>query len=149
MRRKRIDVETIREMLMENETLNVTKEDDLFVFEIGNEITTDVAEAVSILIKKVQWDDPIWDMRINKKSKKVKSEKALFWLSGGYSEWNKLNNYNVTWGKCLNEFDNEFGFLIESIVNKSSTLREIRNGFVKYLSLPILYDFAISKNIIK
>lgn len=149
MRRKRNDVESIKEMLVEDETLNITKENDYLVFEIGNDMTTDLAEAVSILMRKVDWNDSIWNMKINRKSKKIKSEKALFWLSGGDIEWFKLNNYNDCWSRCSVEFNDEFGFLIESIVNKANTLKEIRNGFVKYLNLPILYDFAISKNMIK
>ena len=149
MRRKRNDVESIKEMLIEDETLNIIKEDDFLLFEIGSDMTTDVAEAVSILMRKVDWNDSVWNMKINRKSKKIKSEKALFWLSGGDFEWFKLNNYNTTWSNCSVEFNDEFGFLIESIVNKANTLKEIRTGFVKYLNLPILYDFAISKNMIK
>ena len=36
-----------------------------------------------------------------------------------------------------------------NIVKKSKTLLDIRNAFVKYLNLPVLYNFAISKNLIR
>ena len=149
MRKNRNDLDSIREMLVEDNTLNIKEEGDYFVFEIGNDMTMDLAEAVSILMKKIDWNDSVWNMKINRKSKKIKSEKALFWLSGGDYEWFKLNNYNDNWGKYSVEFKDEFGSLVECIVNKSNTLKEIRNDFSKYLNLPILYNFALSRNMIK
>ena len=79
----------------------------------------------------------------------ITPEKSLFWLTGGYSEWRTLTHYNKPWCECYLEFQEEFGFLIVNIVKKSKTLSDIRNGFQKYLNLPTLYDFAISRDFIR
>ena len=60
-----------------------------------------------------------------------------------------LNHYNRPWCDCYLEFQEEFGFLIINIIKKSKKLSDIRNGFMKYLNLPVLYNFAISKNMVK
>ena len=148
MRRKRID-ESVNEILNQEESLNITKKDDIYIFEIDGESTSDVAEAVSILMSKVDWDDQIWNIQINDKNKKISPVKSLFWLSGGYTEWTKLYNYTIPWSECHSDFQSEFGSLITHIVSTSNTLLDVRNGFMKYLSLPILYDFAISKNLVR
>jgi hypothetical protein len=148
MGKRRVTLE-IRKEISNEEVVKITKEKDECFFEIGKEITSDIAEAVSILMRKVEWDDKIWEMEINKNIilEDITPEKSLFWLSGGYNEWRSLNNYKKPWMECYLEFQEEFGFLIVNIVKKSKTLRDIRNGFVKYLNLPTLYDFAISKGL--
>ena len=148
MRRKRND-EAFNEILNQEEILKITKKDDVYLFEIDGESTSDVAEAVSILMSKVDWNDQIWNIQINDKNKKISPVKSLFWLSGGYTEWSKLYNYTTTWSECHSDFQNEFGSLIIYIVGISNTLLDVRNGFMKYLSLPVLYDFAISKNLVR
>jgi hypothetical protein len=156
MKRKRIALETSKEVRRDKEILNqsilsVSKQENEYFFEIGGEATTDVAEAVSILMRKVQWDDPIWDMNIDKRIvyEDITPEKSLFWLSGGNSEWKTLNHYNRPWCDCYLEFQEEFGFLIINIIKKSKKLSDIRSGFMKYLNLPVLYNFAISKDMVK
>ena len=92
----------------------------------------------------------VWETEIdNIKIEEISPEKSLFWLTGGYTEWRSLENYNRPWCDCYLEFQEEFGFLIINIVKKSRTLGDIRDGFLRYLNLPILYDFAISRNLIK
>jgi hypothetical protein len=130
--------------------LEISKEGDGFVFEIGNEVTNDVAEAVSILMNRVKWDDSIWDMEVTGDLvENVVPENSLFWLSGGNKEWNDLHYYNKPWKECCLEFQEEFGFMIMSIVKKSKKLIDIRNGFMRYLNLPILYDFAVSRDMVR
>ena len=139
------------EPFLNQSILNVSKQSNEYFFEIGGEATTDVAEAVSILMRKVQWNDPIWDMNIDKKIvyEDITPEKSLFWLSGGNTEWKTLNHYNRPWCDCYLEFQEEFGFLIINIIKKSKKLSDIRDGFMKYLNLPVLYNFAISKDMVK
>ena len=100
MKRKRITLES-QEKKQEKEIFNqkvvsVTKEGDEYFFEIGTEMTTDVAEAVSILMRTTDWNDPIWKTAINKKMiyENITPEKALYWLTGGNKEWNSLHHYN-------------------------------------------------------
>ena len=156
MKRKRIDLETSKEVRRDKEILNqsilnVSKQSNENFFEIGGEATTDVAEAVSILMRKVQWNDPIWDMNIDKKIvyEDITPEKSLFWLSGGNTEWKTLNHYNRPWCYCYLDFQEEFGLLVISIIKRSKTLEDMRKHFIEYLNLPVLYDFALSKKLLR
>jgi hypothetical protein len=130
--------------------LTMVEEKNEYFFEIGNKITTDIAEAVSILMREFSWDDKIWQIEVDKKMiyEEIDPEKSLYWLTGGDKEWSSLKNYNRPWSEYYLDFQEEFGFLIVSIVKRSKTLLDIRNGFLKYLNLPTLYNFAISKNMI-
>ena len=130
--------------------IRISKEENEYFFEIGSEMTSDVAEAVSMMIGKVDWNDPVWDLEINDvELEKITPEKSLFWLTGGYSEWRTLENYNKPWCDCYLDFQEEFGYLIVNIIKKSKTLKDIRENFLKYLNLPILYDFAINRKMIR
>jgi len=102
-------------------------------------------------MRKIDWNDKVWDMEVDKKLiyENLTPEKSLFWLTGGYTEWRTLNHYNKPWCDCYLEFQEEFGFIVVNIVKKAKKLSDVRNGFIKYLSLPILYNFAISKNMIR
>jgi hypothetical protein len=152
MKRKRITLEQKQEKeILNQRELRVTKEGNEYFFEIGPEMTSDVAEAVSILMRKIDWNDPIWNTVIDKKMiyENITPEKALYWLSGGYKEWKSLDHYNRPWCDCYLDFQEEFGFLIVNIIKKSKTLLDVRNAFMKYLNLPTLYNFAISKNMVR
>lgn len=130
--------------------IRISKEENEYFFEIGSEMTSDVAEAVSMMIGKVDWNDPVWDLTIDVVVlENITPEKSLFWLTGGYSEWRTLENYNKPWCDCYLDFQEEFGYLIINIIKRTKTLKEMRDNFLKYLNLPTLYDFALSKNMIK
>lgn len=155
MKRKRIALEE-NEKRQEKEIFNqriisVTKEGDEYFFEIGSEMTTDIAEAISILMRTVDWNDPIWKTEVDKNMiyEGITPEKSLYWLTGGHKEWTTLDHYNRPWSDCYLDFQEEFGFLIVNIVKKSKTFLDIRNAFMKYLNLPTLYNFAISRNLIR
>lgn len=126
-----------------------SNDDSNLYFEIGEEVTSDVAEAVSILMRKSYFDDPIWGVELNKTKPSISTDKCLFWLSGGDEEWGSLQNYSKPWYECYNMFNDRFGYIVEEIYQESETLRDVRDGFIEFLNLSILYDFAISENIIK
>ena len=153
MKRRKLALKSAGKNDVYNSTIvRITKEEDTYFFEIGNELTSDVAEAVALLMRKVDWNDEIWNLDlegINLNAENITPEKALFWLTGGSSEWRTLENYNRPWCDCYLDFQEEFGMLIFNIVKRNKKLKEIRSCYSKYLSLPILYDFAISKNMIK
>ena len=118
MKRKRIVLEEERanEILNQN-VIRVKKELGDYFFEIGKESTSDIAEGVSILMRKTEWNDPIWNTEIDKIIyEDITPEKALFWLTGGYTEWRTLNHYNRPWCDSYLEFQEEFGFLIINII---------------------------------
>ena len=151
MKKKRDLLEKkIEKMIFNDKTRKINIEGNKWFFEIGKELTTDIAEAVSILIRECDHNDQIWDVELNDMHKDdIRPEKCLYWLSGGYKEWKSLDNYNMPWCDCYLDFQEEFGISIINMVNKSKNLRDIRNYFINNLNLPVLYDFALSKNFIR
>ena len=151
MKRKRVLLKNeLSEMLFNDDRVRVSKCDNEWFFEIGNEMTSDIAEAASILMRTHDRDHHIWKMQLsNIDLDKITPEKSLFWLTGGYLEWRGLEHYNKPWHDCYLDFQEEFGFLVMNIVRKSNNLGDIRSNFIKYLNLPVLYDFAVSKGMIK
>lgn len=148
MKRKGITFEKEQVNLNQNEVI-IAKDGDEYFFEIGAETTTDVAEAVSILMRTLNWNDSIWKTEVTEEMKNVTPEKALYWLSGGKNEWNTLNHYKNPWCEYYLDFQEEFGFLIVNIVNRAKTLLDIREEFNRYLNLETLYNYALSKNMIR
>jgi hypothetical protein len=153
MKRRKLALKSAGKNDVYNSTIvRITKEEDIYFFEIGNELTSDVAEAVALLMRKVDWNDEIWNLDlegINMNAESITPEKSLFWLTGGYSEWRTLENYNRPWCDCYLDFQEEFGMLIFNIVKRTKSLKEIRDNYCKHLSLPILYDFALAKGMIR
>jgi hypothetical protein len=148
MKRKNAIIRKERDFFNQNDVV-IAKDGSEYFFEIGSETTMDVAEAVSILMRTISWDDIIWETEITEEMRKIAPEKALYWLSGGKKEWDTLNFYKNPWCDCCLDFKEEFGNLIVDIVNKSKTLLDIREKFNKYLNLPIIYEYALTKNIIR
>ena len=100
-------------------------------------------------MRKPKIDNSIWSKEINFDCEFLDPRKCLYWLTGGDNEWIKLHNYNKPWIECENQFVEEYEFVIRWIVKKSKNLQDIKNGFIEHLNLPVLYDFALSKNLIK
>ena len=118
-------------------------------FEIEDHITLDIAEAVAIMMRKRNIDNSVWLKEVNFDVDCLDSRKCLYWLTGGDNEWIKLHNYNKPWVECDHEFEKEFEFIIRWVVKKSKNLQDIKNGFIEHLNLPVLYEFALSKDLIK
>jgi len=146
MKKKKFESEVDKDGLIE---IGIEESGEHY-FEIGNEITKDVAEAVSLMMRiGYKLEDNIWDTKIpNCLYNDIDPTKCLYWLTGGNDEWKKLDHYKKTWASSCDDFGSEFGGLVISIVKKSKTLGDMRNFFIKDLSLPKLYDFAIDKNLI-
>ena len=133
-----------------DKTRKISIEGNKWFFEIGKELTTDIAEAVSLLIRECDGNDQVWEVEIKEiNTEDITPEKSLYWLTGGYKEWKSLENYNRPWCDCYLEFQEEFGFTILNMVNRSKTLGDIREYFIENLNLPVLYDFALSKNLVR
>ena len=149
-KKKKTLLETeVSEVVLNTEKLKINKISNDLYFEISNEITKDLAEAVSLMMTKIDKKSSIWKLEIKNENKYIDPEKCLFWLTGGSNEWKSLENYNRPWSECYLEFQEEFGIIIFNIVQKSETIGEIRDSFIKYLNLPTIYDFAISKGFIR
>jgi len=133
-----------------DKTRKISIEGNKWFFEIGKELTTDIAEAVSLLVRECDSNDQIWEVEIKDiNTEDIAPEKSLYWLSGGYKEWKSLENYNRPWCDCYLEFQEEFGFTILNAVNRSKTLGDVREYFIENLNLPVLYDFALSKDLVR
>lgn len=119
-------------------------------FEIGDYCTTDISEAVSIMMRVGVKDNGIWQTDIQKylDLDSIETRKCLYWLSGGDDEWKKRNFYKRPWNECDLLFVDEFNVTVLVILKKSKTLQDVKNGFLKFLSLPTFYEFALNKNII-
>lgn len=146
---KRKKVETIRTFnFWSNEIIKIDKEADQYYFEIGSEMTTDIAEAVSIAMSIKKNFDDFWTIEIKDIDLyNIRPELALYWLSGGDWEWKVQNNYKMNWQECNLIFQEEFGMTLISILKKSKTFGDIRNGFKKKLNLSTLYEFALENKI--
>ena len=151
MRRKKdLLSKELSEMIYLTDKVIISKDSGKWFFEIGSEITSDVAEAAVILMRNFSWDHPIWEIDvIDVKIENLTPEKSLFWLTGGYKEWRTLKHYNTPWCDCYLDFQEEFGFLIINIVKKAKKMSDIRDGFMKYLNLPVLYDFAVGRDLVR
>ena len=149
MKKRKLDLKPISKEIYSEGVVRIYKEDTEYFFEIGKELTFDLAEAVAILMRKMDFNDDIWNLEITDVVvEKITPAKSLFWLSGGYSEWRTLENYNKPWSEYYLDFQEEFGYLIINIIRKSKTLKDIRDLFIKHLNLPVLYEFALSKKMI-
>jgi hypothetical protein len=150
MKRKKTLLESeISEVVFKNEKALIGKIGNEWYFEIGKQTTNDLAEAVSILLRTVDKNSKIWNIDIKNEENKIIPEKSLYWLTGGPTEWESLDNYNRPWVDCYLDFQEEFGITLVNIINKSQTLGDIRNHIIKYLNLPIIYDFAMSKGLLR
>jgi hypothetical protein len=145
MRRRKVDLQVRgRNDVYSEGILRITKEETEYFFEIGNEMTSDPAEAVAIMMRKIDWNSPAWDIQLGTINiEEITPEKTLFWLTGGYGEWRTLINYNRPWCDAYIFFQEEFGQLIVNIVDRSKSLKEIRNHFANHLRLEIIYEFAL------
>jgi hypothetical protein len=138
------------EILYSSDNFRILNEGNQVIFEIWGFTTLDVAEAVSLLIMHgVSHSDPVWELPTSFFDKNVFSEKSLYWLSGGDSEWITLDNYSDSWFNCLFDFCSKWSKSIEEAVENSKTLLDIRNHFEENLSLLRIYDWAISKGFVR
>ena len=133
-----------------DELIKVGQENNQYFFEIGQETTVDLAEAVAILMRmRSKWEDDIWNLELsNIDLENISPEKCLYWLSGGDEEWQKLEHYTKPWHQYYINFQEEFGISVINILSRSKTLKDVRSGFLKYLNLPTIYEFAVKSEMV-
>lgn len=151
MRKRKTLLERIGTKVIYNDNkIKISREGNEWFFEIGKELTTDLAEAVSILLRKCDKTNPIWNIELREINiDDITPEKSLYWLTGGDTEWKSLEHYNTPWCDCYLDFQEEFGFLIVNIIKRAKNLDDIRKYFLEYLNLPTLYEFALSRNLVR
>jgi len=152
MKKKRVitKVKEIANVIYSSNRIRISKElnGELF-FEIENEVTADLSEAIAIAIQKDIKDEIFWKTSFNIDINNISPDKALYWLSGGDTEWLSKNHYNINWSEVYLTYQEEFGLTIIDIILKAKKFEDIRKKFIQKLNLPILYEFALEKNIIK
>ena len=151
MRKKKTLLKEIgTKIIYDDKTIIISREGNEWFFEIGKELTTDLGEAVSLLLRNCDASDEVWKTDIKEMNiDNISPEKSLYWLTGGEKEWKTLENYNRPWCDCYLDFQEEFGLLVISIIKRSKTLEDMRKHFIEYLNLPVLYDFALSKKFLR
>ena len=136
--------------------IQIFKESDLYYFEcnnikLSNFITNDYMEAVAALMKlKDTFDfDNLWEIPIsNKMRDNININRSLYWITGGDREWVCNKTYNKTWAEYYEIFVDKYSKRLEKIIDKCETLGEVREEILKYMSLPMVYEFALSKNMV-
>jgi hypothetical protein len=147
MKRKKVDVLRPNNV-WESDLIKISQESGNYYFEIITETTSDIGEAVAIMMKLNKYNDPVWELKINNVNLyNVEPSKSLYWLSGGDDEWRFGNEYKCQWHECYFKFGEEFGLSVISIIQKSKTLKDIREEFIKNLNLTKLYEFALENKI--
>ena len=149
-KRKTLLKEIGTKIIYDDNTTIISREGNEWFFEIGKEMTTDLGEAVSLLLRNCDASDEVWKTDIKEINiDNISPEKSLYWLTGGEKEWKTLENYNRPWCDCYLDFQEEFGLLVVSIIKRSKTLEDMRKHFIEYLNLPVLYDFALSRKLLR
>jgi hypothetical protein len=144
---KRATVKKLRNdvLFQRNEIIVIKEPNGEHTFQIGKIYTSDVLEAVAILMRNSRWAElDIWDIEVE--IEEVNSINCIYWLSGGEEFWNHPS-CNVEWVDIYPTLIERFEGKLES-VKKRKTLRDIRKYFKKHFNLDTFYDFALSKNII-
>ena len=128
----------------------IERTNDLLSFDIGRESTNDIAEAVVLLNKAINDNDPIWDIIISEKDRyNVEPIRCLYWLSGGDNEWETNKHYKKSWSVYYDIFNNKFKNKIMFIINNSNTLRDVKRKFEENFNLIQMYEFSIENGLIK
>jgi hypothetical protein len=137
---------TIEEM-----KVSVYKKQNTLFFEIHDKVTTDVSEAVALMIIcGIDNNDLIWKTSLSDIDvTNINIDNTLYWLSGGDREWGSLVNFNTSWLNCVGLFRDRFGSIIQNAVFKAIKIEDIRKVYNKEINISIIYDFAIDKKIVQ
>jgi hypothetical protein len=158
-RKKCIEKKDVKVLKMvytnDNTTVSQTNENTL-LFQSNNNIlmnqfeSEDCGESVACLmkVKDIFLDRKFWNIVIKEKYS-FDVENILYWLTGGDLEWEINKNYKYTWEEIKSVFKAEYEDTILSIISNSYQLKDIKNGFIKHLNMPTLYEFSLKNNLMK
>ena len=124
MKKRKLAIKELSEVVFSDEKIKINKQKETFIFEIGKETTTDLAEGVAIMMKILDNNHEIWNFEFEIDEEKIIPEKSLYWLTGGHTEWKQLEHYEKTWYDCYLIFQEEFGISIMNIIKKSKKLKD-------------------------
>lgn len=158
-RKKRVIIDNEKgTILYQNDTKDVTVYGDngRLYFESSNPIleeefgSYDCGESVAALmrLKTVFDDEKFWNLKVGSSKYDVNPERALYWLSGGNREWKTNDTYAYEWLEVHSIFEHKFRDIVYEIVENAETLKDIKEEFMNQLNLPVLYEFALSNDLI-
>lgn len=137
-------------LIYNTNTIKVSRElDGELFFEIKKELTSDMSEAIAIVMNLGIIDSKFWEIEFDININNISPDKTLYWLSGGDKEWVSRQNYIKSWSEVYLVYQKEFGLTIINSISKSKKFGDIKNDFIKKLNLPILYEFSLEKGFIK
>ena len=151
MGKKRFTKTNEIDFLLKNNSVQISEgADNCLFFEVNDICTTDICEAVALMMRCGVTDSSVWKRNITKNLDidHTDPRNCLYWLSGGDDEWNKRTFYKRPWNECDLIFQEEFGVTVLIILKKSKTLNDVKSGFMKFLNLPVFYEFCLSRNLI-
>jgi len=112
--------------------------------------TFDVFEAVAAIISTSKKIEDIWSIPLQLKDfEDIRLGKALYWMSGGNNEWNSCIFYTKPWNECVDVLEDHFTLKITKNFKKCRTLEDVKDLLLKKCSLPLIYDFMLSKDLVK
>jgi hypothetical protein len=145
-RRKQADCSET--MVHDSPRVKVHSLGDTLIFEVDEDVTQDVAEAVSMIMHN-RIEGSFWSIPTDGLAELVDPERALYWLSGGDREWSLLEHYSQPWPSCSQDFRDKWSETVTRIVMQSKTLADIRAGFRRELTLHRIYDWCISRGLVR
>ncbi len=150
MSKKKLIIKEMENIVYQSGRIKVCKElnNEMF-FEIENELTTDLSEAIAMYINLNIKDTKFLDIEFKINTNNISPDKTLYWLSGGDKEWLSKNHYSKSWSEVYLEYQKEFGTMIIYIIKNSKTLNDVRNQFLSKMNLLTLYEFALNNGYIK
>ena len=158
-RKKRVIIDNNKGTLLyesKDKDLSIFNDSGRLYFESTNPLleedfkSYDCAESVAALmrLRSVSDDEKLWKMEVGNNKYDVSPSRALYWLSGGNREWESKETYAYEWTEVHSIFEHKFRDLVYEIVENAETLNDIREGFMKKLNLPVLYEFALNNDLI-
>jgi hypothetical protein len=158
--KKVLVIENKGKVIYQNNELHVKvvqEQDGSLYFESHNHslsecfMTHDFAEAVSAMmrIKELINDKEFWSIEVDSDlTYDVTPAKTFYWLTGGNKEWKGLNHFKYDWSDINGYYNDEYSEVFYKIITESNTLEDIRNRFLIHFNLPVLYEFALTNDLI-
>jgi hypothetical protein len=137
------------DVLFQNNEIIITKEfNGELTFKIGKHYTSDILEAVAILMRNPRWSNlDFWNFKVDIEESNLSSINCLYWLSGAEDFWNHPD-CNVEWNNAYPMLVSKFDAKLQAISKQRKSLKDIRKSFIKHFNLDTFYEFALNKGII-
>lgn len=137
-------------LIFTNTNIRVYSDSNRLLFEVIDMFGTfDIIEFIAYLLyKKIYIPKKLLNISIEKVVKyDVNPERVLYLLTGGDDKWINSKMYNYKWEEVCSLYEHKFRELIFDMNDNAKMINDILNEIKTHLSIPILYEFALSNNI--